>query len=264
MKQLWIFTVTFLFWGICFISAQDLIVLRNGNIIEAKIIEVSSTRVTYQKYDNLEGLHVIANLNTVLSIKYENGVLHIVNPAPVAGQQSNQPNTAAKQQNTQRAKYQTTAIDEDAFIFGINANAGGALGYIWEGAAGAGINIELGKGHFNSEINLMFPTGGFGILATFNGFWPSQIGGFYLGGGIGFSIYQSSSVYRGSSDGQDYYGSGKAFSLPLGLNIGYKFVKESGLYFRTGAYAAFDLSFISNRISPFYFKPDLAIGWTMR
>jgi len=118
----------------------------------------------------------------------------------------------------------------------------------------------------------MFPKGGFGSLFTFNGFWPSGIGGFYLGGGIGFSIFETYG-YMGEEYFDNYYGSGyyreiygyyTAFSLPVGLNIGYKFVTKSGLYFRTGAFAGLDIGSIWADLSPFYFKPDLAIGWTMR
>jgi hypothetical protein len=89
---------------------------------------------------------------------------------------------------------------------------------------------------------------GFSTLVTFNGFWPSKIGGFYLGGGIGFT-----------------YGSGFE-SIPIGFNIGYKFVTKSGLYYRTGAFAGFNLFglLFDNWDEPVYFKPDLAIGWTMR
>jgi len=72
------------------------------------------------------------------------------------------------------------------------------------------------------------------------------------------------SGYYGGGYYEDRYGYYTAFSLPVGLNIGYKFVTRSGLYFRTGAYAGFDLGFIWNDLSPFYFKPDLSIGWTMR
>jgi hypothetical protein len=59
---------------------------------------------------------------------------------------------------------------------------------------GTSFCVELGKGRFNTEINLIFPSlggllhdvdKGFGVLTTFNGFWPILIGGGYLGGGLG-------------------------------------------------------------------------------
>jgi hypothetical protein len=264
MKPFFFFTVVFLLAGICSVAAQDLIILRDGDIIEAKVMELSPAEIKYKRFDHLDGPTVVIPANNVLSIRYENGRVEIINADP-----------------TNVSK--TTANDPNRFRFGINANAGGALGYIWGGASGAAINIELGKGNFNSEINLIFPIGGFGSLFTFNGFWPSKIGGFYLGGGIGFSFFETYGVigaeggdssgysdsygnyHSGDSYSKDIYDYYTAFSLPVGLNIGYKFVTKSGLYFRTGAFASFDFGFLwDDNISPFYIKPDLAIGWTMR
>jgi hypothetical protein len=227
----WYFTAIFLLiGGVFYINALDLIILKDGNMIEAKIVEISPSEIRYKRINNLDGPTVIVPAVNVLSIRYENGTYEIIN-AGVTPQQ-----------------------EIKKFIFGINANAGGLIGNALGGGYGAGINIELGKGKFNSEINLMFPTGGFGALVTFNGYWPGQIGGFYLGGGIGYSFFDTFNRYNDI-----------ASSLPVGLNIGYKFITKSGLYFRTGAFAGLDICGIWDEyVSPFYFKPDLAIGWTMR
>jgi hypothetical protein len=161
----------------------------------------------------------------------------------------------------------------------------------------------------------MFPTGGFGTLFTFNGFWPGQLGGFYLGGGIGY-VFQKDRYYgrgsywrslgdRGASGGDSGGSNGGGGGAPpggsiipfesyseeedddagadwrsshlltAGLNVGYKFVLSSGLYFRTGAFIGLGLDFgypaevitnLQGYDSPirFYMKPDLAIGWTIR
>ncbi|WP_461256509.1 hypothetical protein [Treponema sp. R80B11-R83G3] len=237
MKSFCIFTVVFLVAGICSVAAQDLIVLKDGNIIEAKVTEVSSAEIRYKRFDHLDGPTIVLSASNVLSIRYENGKVEKINAAPIAEQK-------------------ITAIDTNKFIFGINANAGGFLGYLTGGTSGPGINIELGKGNFYTEINLMCPWGGFGGLVTFNGFWPSKIGGFYLGGGIGYGIYQYSS-------GEEVYYA--VPSIPLGLNIGYKFVTKSGLYFRTGTFCGFNFGWLLPKgSSPVFFKPDLAIGWTVR
>jgi hypothetical protein len=268
----WNFVAIFLLMGGAFYAnAQDMIVLKDGNMIEAKVVEISSSEIRYKRFDHLDGPTIVIPAINVLSIRYENDTYEIIN----AG-------TIPQQGNIQTEQPKNTAMDPNKFTFGINANAGGALGYIWGGPSGFGINIELGKGKFNSEINIMFPTGGFGILATFNGFWPSKMGGFYLGGGIGFSSYEvygyileydpyySYNPYTGTYSGGYSYRSRyyTAISVPVGLNIGYKFVTQSGLYFRTGAFAAFDFGFIFNEDRDdetfVYFKPDLAIGWTMR
>jgi len=262
----WFFVAVFLLiTGTFYVNAQDMIVLKDENMIEVKVMEISPSEIRYKRFDHLDGPTIVIPSINVLSIKYENGTYEIIN----AGAMPQQENT------------KTTAMNPNKFIFGINANAGGALGYIWEGASGFGINIELGKGNFNNEINFMFLKGGFGFLYTFNGFWHGRIGGFYLGGGIGYSTFEVygrigqvyyPGYYAGNKWGgyhvyghsEDIYGYYTTFSFPFGLNIGYKFITKSGLYFRTGAFAGFDFGFLLNEISPFYLKPDLAIGWTMR
>ena len=256
MKHFWIFTFAFLLVGIYSITAQDLIVLRDGNIIEAKVLEISQTEIRYKRFDHLEGPTIVVPAANVLSIRYENGTSEIINAVPV-------PET--QQPNTRTTMSENTAIDQDRFIFGINANAGGALGYAWGGSTGTGINIELGKGKFNSEINLMFPIGGFGILITFNGYWHSRIGGFYLGGGIGYIWQADSHDSREWCSGcNDYHGGIYDSHLNvIGLNIGYKFITSSGVYFRTGVFIAGGFDWASWD-GAFFIKPDLAIGWTMK
>jgi hypothetical protein len=208
-----------------YVNAQDLIILKDGNIIEVKVEEISYSEIRYKRFDHLDGPTIVVSSANVLSIRYENGAYEIINVRAMP-----------QQENIQAEQPENTAMDPDKFRFGINANAGGALSYIWDGPSGFGINIEIGKGNLNSEINLMFPNSGFGALFTLNNFWPSEIGGFFLGGGIGFSIYEvygyigqeyvSGSAYS-SGYYRDRYGYFTALSLPVGLNIGYKFIALS-------------------------------------
>ena len=250
MKSLYIFAITY-FIIVSSISAQDLIVLKNGNMIEANVLEISPTEIKYKRFDHLDGPTIVILVTDVLSIRYENGRTEIINAIP-----------ATEQINSQTESSQNTAIATDKFIFGINANAGGAIGYAYKGGSGAGVNIELGKGNFTSEINLLFPSGGFGLLITFNGFFHSRIGGFYLGGGVGY-IY--------TANAYSWFHSAGSHINTIGLNLGYKFVLSSGLYFRTGAYIGVGIDWATYYLPPsgqfdfsFHFKPDLAIGWTMR
>ena len=233
MKPFWIFTVTFLLLGVFSANAQDLLIMKDGIIIESRVVEVSQTEIRYKRFDHLEGPTIVHPAANVLVIRYENGRNEIINAASAG-------------RNVQTNTQKDTAIDTDKFIFGTNANPGGFISSALGGGGGPSVSFELGKGNFNTEINLMFPTGGFGVLATFNGFIHSSIGGFYIGGGIGFGSYED----------YDYE---TRISIPIGLNIGYKFVLSSGLYFRTGIFAGFNFGSFT-----IYLKPDLAIGWTMR
>jgi len=246
MKRFYILIILFVGWSF-YVNAQDLIILKDGNMIEAKVIEIFPTEIRYKRFNHLDGPTIVIPVTNVLSIRYENGTYEIINA-----------DTMPQQENIQG---KNTAIDPNRFIFGINLNAGGAIGYAYSGGSGTGVNIELGKGNFNSEINLMFPTGGLGLLLTFNYFMSSSIGGFYIGGGAGY-------IYNAHM--HSWFHPFGSHINTLGLNLGYKFVLSSGLYFRTGAYVGAGIDWATYYINnghfdfSFYLKPDLSIGWTMR
>jgi hypothetical protein len=294
MKPSSIFLIAFLLAGIFPVTAQDLIILRNGYLIDGKVLQVSTTQVIYQRLDDLDGPGVIIPRANVLSIRYEDGRVEVLNPAPPATQQdsaqankpntpANRPNTPATQKNTPAQRSQAAANSDEVNV-GINANPSGLLLY------GPSLCLEIGKGKFNSEINFIVPAGiasgfggGFGALATFNAFWERWNGGFYLGGGIGYiykkdnyyleSIYQTSeTVYYEGNNYSAYktVSEHKYYNLKLltaGLNIGYKFVTSSGAYFRTGGYigGGLDFGILGEKVDRlpliFYFKPDLAVGY---
>jgi len=102
MKQfcVCIFVSVFLFIGGLFCAnAQDMIVLRDGNIIEAKVMEIHPSEIRYKRTDNLDGPMIIIPKDRVLSIKYKNGVVDIINEssastsaAGTAGNERNQTN----------------------------------------------------------------------------------------------------------------------------------------------------------------------------
>ena len=53
--------------------AQDEIVLKNGDIIKAKVSEVGTDQIKYKKWENLEGPTYSSKKDEVFMIKYENG-----------------------------------------------------------------------------------------------------------------------------------------------------------------------------------------------
>ena len=91
-KQLCILVSGFLFFGGLFsVYAQDLIILRNGNVIEAKVAEISPTEIKYRRFNHLDGPIITIARTDVLSIRYENDTVEIINPVFVTGQEGNQP-----------------------------------------------------------------------------------------------------------------------------------------------------------------------------
>ncbi|MCL2411401.1 MAG: hypothetical protein FWC97_07135 [Treponema sp.] len=238
----------FLMAGVWSVAAQDLIILRDGSVIEARVTEISQTEIRYRRFDFLDGPIFVIPAANVLSIRFEGGTTQTFSqPAPAV-----QPHTQTA--GTRAPRTTGTAIDPNRFIFGISANAiGFALPF---SGGGSGIRLELGRGSFNTEINLGGNRHGFVGFVTFNNFWHGRIGGFYLGGGLGVTSFGY--WYWDNSNSREIIRSVSAFKF--GLNTGYKFVTGSGLYFRTGMFLGYGVGW-RNR---FVFNPDISIGWTMR
>ena len=53
--------------------AQDIIVMRDGSIVQSKVAEITSSEVKYKKYSNLDGPLYTIDKSTILAINYENG-----------------------------------------------------------------------------------------------------------------------------------------------------------------------------------------------
>ena len=53
--------------------AQDIIVMRDGSIVQSKVTEITSSEVKYKKYSNLDGPLYTIDKSTILAINYENG-----------------------------------------------------------------------------------------------------------------------------------------------------------------------------------------------
>ncbi|MCL2410160.1 MAG: hypothetical protein FWC97_00820 [Treponema sp.] len=276
--------IVFLLIGISAVTAQDLIILRDGNVIEARVTEISTTEIRYRRFDFLDGPIFVIPVTNVLSIRFEGGTVQVFNQAAPAHVAHAPARTAPAQQPTQAQQQfawdnRTTAIDPDRFIFGISANAGGFLASNFGG--GGGLRVELGRGNFKADIllggNIGNDVAGFVGLATFNYFWHSRLGGFYLGGGLGTnSVWRE---YRWDDWSDEWQRSHERVqTFTIGLNIGYKFVTRVGLYFRAGAFlgAGFnggeEPSFWTGaetiygefRRTRFILNPDISFGWTMR
>ncbi len=55
-------------------TCGDIINLRNGAIIVAKVIEISETQIKYKRCNNIDGPLFVESKNNVYSIKYTNGI----------------------------------------------------------------------------------------------------------------------------------------------------------------------------------------------
>jgi len=92
--------------------AQDVITLRNGDQIEARVTEISPTELRFKRFDNLDGPTRVISLSDVFAINYENGTREVINPLVPATQE--QPTTPASQATAipaQQEQRQTAAAN---------------------------------------------------------------------------------------------------------------------------------------------------------
>ncbi|MCL2311287.1 MAG: DUF2846 domain-containing protein [Firmicutes bacterium] len=69
----------FILAGIFFANAQDVITLKNGDEIKAKVTEISLTEIKYKRFDYLDGPSIVIPKAGVFAINYENGTRELFN-----------------------------------------------------------------------------------------------------------------------------------------------------------------------------------------
>lgn len=77
MKRFILLFIFFLNCGI--LSAQDIITMKDGTDIQAKVLEVAPSLVSYKKFSNLEGPTYTVSKLEILMITYENGERELYN-----------------------------------------------------------------------------------------------------------------------------------------------------------------------------------------
>lgn len=70
------------------ISAQDIIVKRNGDELQCRILEVSKNEVKYKRWTNQDGPAFSEKKSNIFMIKYENGDKDVIAHSPSASESS--------------------------------------------------------------------------------------------------------------------------------------------------------------------------------
>jgi len=147
---------SFVIFSIQSIFGQDIILLRTGEEIRAKVIEVTSTEVKYKRFDNQDGPNYVTSKSEIFMITYENGRKEVFDQqSPVNRPSVNiQPGVVDYNlwlKKTKGAKTMGFVIPIGVAIFGIPASLsddsvdGPILGGIALLIAGIGIPIVAGK-----------------------------------------------------------------------------------------------------------------------
>ena len=191
MKRFYIFMVLFFIMGWLFsVNAQDLIILKDGNTIEVKILEISPTEIKYKRFDHLDGPTIVIMAVNVLSIRYENGRTEIINAVT-------QPATAIPDVTTQPTSVQTSnQLDRNPRY----NTLGLTLGYLGVSKFGFSLNGTVSPApytFFDFNIGLGFASFSFNGNVNFNGFVPFHIGGWYGGLGLGGGVYEFADSMNG-------------------------------------------------------------------
>jgi hypothetical protein len=80
MKTRFFFAAVFFFIaGVFSVNAREWIVLSDGKVIEAKVLKISASEISYKRLDNLEGPPLVITRDDVYSIRYDNGSTKIIN-----------------------------------------------------------------------------------------------------------------------------------------------------------------------------------------
>ncbi|MBA4849517.1 hypothetical protein [Emticicia sp. BO119] len=111
--------------------AQDIIFLKNGDEIKAKVKEVKDQEITYLKFENLDGPTYSILKSTILMVKYENGQKDIFSTdKPVTNEafietSSFEVNPLSKK--TVEYTYEKGMADAQIYYTGQNSGKGGVL-----------------------------------------------------------------------------------------------------------------------------------------
>ncbi len=212
--------------------AQDVITLKSGEEIKAKVTEVSSSEIKYKRFEHLDGPTIVVEKAKVFAVNYENGTREVFNAA------SETPAAKAETQIQETTPVESSRTRKQAKPnVGVFFNPAGFLTF------GPMVGAEFSAGKFDMEANVFFPQvglltpimdgldclnaeGGIGFGASAKFYTNRTNGGFYVGG---FTEYWKTKFVYSS-------GFADAAGIAFGTHIGYKFVLPFGLYFRTGAY----------------------------
>lgn len=88
--------------SIGYLSAQDVIICRNGDEITSKVLKISKTEIEYKKWNNQDGPTYTLEKAEVFMIKYQNGDKDVFKETPAAPAQAS--NEQATNSNEQTAE----------------------------------------------------------------------------------------------------------------------------------------------------------------
>ena len=173
MKRYILLVMAFMFIAIVS-KAQDIITLTNGNTLQAKVLTITPTEVTYKDYNNQDGPTITILKAGVTSIAYANGTKTVFTDGdrPVAGSFSRSSSTGHDDRfGAYKRKAHKTTVKGWYFGvdlgFGIGSITSNDPTYTTSSGSYSNINILATK-MFNQHLGIEFGIGGEGFSTGIN------------------------------------------------------------------------------------------------
>ena len=98
-------------------SCGDLITLRDGTDIEAKVIEVGSKVIKYKRCNNIDGPTIVVSIENVFMIKYANGTKEVFKKEEVKEKKNTENYPSTQEKPVVVRKNNTMAVTSFILLF---------------------------------------------------------------------------------------------------------------------------------------------------
>lgn len=185
-------------------NAQDFIVLKTGDEIKSKVLEISQTEIKYKKFDNLEGPTISIEKQTVFMIRYANGTKDVINQI-ISGDKPSTTNSTTNSSSTTNTATTSSSANNNSTTDNYSSDL--------RTKACLYIAPSIPLGDFASETNGAAKLGGtFGV----EWFIPFNTPYFGLASNINLS-YNSAKIETSSN----YYSNGYYYNAKSASSWGY-------------------------------------------
>ena len=227
------FFITSMFaWVALLVFSQDVIVKKDGSIVQAKVTKVGSSEVEYKKWSNIDGPSYCIDISEILAINYQNGekdTFDKVSNSNNTPQQVSKP-AAANNQNLidsyktdfhiKKQKQKSDPADDGLFVFNftpnsILSNEDLEISFVRSTATNKELSKYIGEPLFRYEIVIKNKTNQILYVDLANCFRMPSIGNSYC-----YYNGESTTVTKGKSNGVGVNMGGVANALGAGGAVG--------------------------------------------
>jgi hypothetical protein len=202
----------------CFILfAQDTIVLKNGNEIKAKVIEIGVKEIKYKIFDYPDGPDIYISKSNIFMIKFQNGTKTVINQNPV----NKQFQPVLKEEKQEQAPERKKVTIQNQEVPRIEKNYKQAIGAV------AGFSIGIGPSYRYQPKKL-------GIQVEIIPYKDRFVTILYSGLTFLYTLRDSQKMIFFAYQSNEYYEHRKSFTEHYfinGLGMGMEFKIYGGLYY---------------------------------